>query len=66
MARRDSRTGLVLGLGVMTTGLVAGLFYSFACAVLPGLANAWNIVRTLAVVASLGCMCRALVVHARS
>jgi uncharacterized membrane protein len=167
MARRKSRTGLVLGLGVMTTGLVAGLLYSFACAVLPGLANAddrtlvdamqqinvsienpvffltflgapvlvawalvtawrsdsravlrwvaaalvlyaivivvtaafniplndelanagepskigdiarvrddfvnpwvaWNIVRTLAAVASLGCMCRALVVHARS
>jgi uncharacterized membrane protein len=36
--RRDT-AGLVLGLAMIATGLSAGLLYSYACSVLPGLAH---------------------------
>jgi uncharacterized membrane protein len=36
--RRDP-AGLVLGLAMIATGLSAGLLYSYACSVLPGLAH---------------------------
>ncbi|KRV49403.1 hypothetical protein AQ490_20675 [Wenjunlia vitaminophila] len=32
-------SGAVLGLALLTTGLVAGLFFAFSCAVMPGLAR---------------------------
>src|SRR6202040_2213542 len=36
--RRDT-AGMVLGLAMIATGLSAGLLYSYACSVLPGLAQ---------------------------
>jgi hypothetical protein len=38
-ARQVDTAGVVLGAAVLVTGLVAGLFYAFSCAVMPGLAR---------------------------
>lgn len=35
----DSAPGLVLGAAMLAMGLVAGLFYAYACSVMPGLAR---------------------------
>jgi uncharacterized membrane protein len=39
-ARLPARDDLVLGGAVVTTGLLAGLFYGWACSVMPGLSSA--------------------------
>jgi uncharacterized membrane protein len=39
-ASRDRTAVLVLGAATVTTGLLAGLYYGYACSVMPGLARA--------------------------
>lgn len=39
MTRNDAIAGTVLGAATVATGLIAGSFYVFACAVMPGLAR---------------------------
>ncbi|MFJ5882448.1 hypothetical protein [Kitasatospora cineracea] len=70
------RTAVLVG-AVLLTGLTAGLLYSYACSVMPGLAQVgdraafedawvrWNLVRALAATAAFGCLTWGLALSGR-